>query len=60
MGFSTQCTYMPLFSAIGISIMYANMLVILMVCVAEIFEVGLKVLATEIIFRFAYYCISFY
>jgi len=51
---------MPLFSAIGISIMYANMLVILMVCVAEIFEVGLKVLATEIIFRFAYYCISFY
>jgi hypothetical protein len=52
--------YTPLFSAIGISIMNANVLVILMVCVAEILEVGLKVSATEIIFRFAYYCISFY
>ena len=40
--------------------MYVNVLVILMVCVAEIFEVGLKVLATEITFRFAYYSISFY
>jgi len=59
-GFSTQCTYTPLFEAIGISIMYANVLVILTVCVVEIFELGMKVLATEITFRFAYYCISFY
>ena len=40
--------------------MYANVLVILMVCAAAIFEVGMKVLATEITFRFVNNCISFY
>jgi len=52
--------YSSFFPGIGISVMYANALVILMVCVVETFEVGLKIFVTETIFRFAYYCIPFY
>lgn len=48
----------PYSSAFEISIMYPNVLVILMVCVVEMFEVGMKILAKEIIFRFGY-CIYF-